>query len=233
MHMDVNRFIYIVKSHRAFNHPLWGKLASQKLTPRRLADFLTQMGAFCEASRQHGFLVEAMKAMKLTVPAEMVQRILDSEVGHDVDFARMSRQLLTGSKFTDCWHGDFIKKYDQLVPEVRLAYSMFTLRQLTSRDATLFNLGVMFVVELAAHQHIIPGEVAAFIDSGFYGLKLDDVRYLKDHAGEHGAEHDHEQTICTVIVNLEYKDSDAVDRGVNQFLECLEKFYDRLEMLID
>lgn len=192
------------------------------------------MGAFCEASRQQGNLVLAMREMGLTTHAEMVEKILESEAGHGDDFAAMSRSLLDGSKFGDGWYGDFNKKYDQLAPETRLAYGMFELRKLMNPDAVHFNLGVMLVVELAANRRIIPGEVRAFIDSGFYGhYQLDDITYLERHAGENGAEHNHEKDICSVIAMLEWKDYDAVNRGVEQFLECLEVFYDRLDMLIE
>ena len=216
-------------------HGVFTRLAACKMPPEKLALYLLEMGAFCEASRSGGSIAQELRSRGWRKSADMVDAIFTSEARHGEDYAQMAKLLLREeahlvTPFSNFWaeNAGFATSR-----ETRNVCSQFWLRQ--HREHALYSLGVLLVVEMAAHRQIIPGQVAAFIDSGFYGLTLSEVTYLNVHAGEHGAEHAHEQAVIDLLASLgsvNPRDWSEINRGSREFLTALNGFYNRLEACI-
>ncbi len=228
----VDRMLEVIAAHPASRHGVFTRLAERKLPPETLARFLREMGAFCAASRPAGNVLEQLGANGLASASDLAREIFASEAGHGTGFAEMAQLLLNGSGFET---QDWCQFDDRSVtPETRMATHVFRMREGASLAHALYSLGVMLPLEMAAHRQIIPGEVDAFIERGHYGLTLDRVGYLAEHAGEQGAERIHEDTIITLLRDIRLTpDQEAeVMRGCTEFLDALQGFYDALDRLI-
>jgi hypothetical protein len=228
----IERLIGLFETHAVGQHTVFSRLTAHKLSDVTLASFLGEMGAFCQASRLGGKLTDVLTALGLAAQAALIADIIRSEEGHGDDFAAMAKLLLRGTVYAerdwaDCGHCKWA--------ETTAAVAAFARRECHEPADALWSLGTMFTVELAAHRQIIPGEVAAFVTSGFYGLDLHEIRYLDEHAGEKGAEHDHEDKIVQVVASLPYNNvmRQMVERGVTEFLDILAAFYNRLQVIIE
>jgi hypothetical protein len=227
----LNELLDAIEVHRASHHTVFEALARCKLPPEKLARFLHEMGAFCEASRQGGEMAKTLWQAGLVKASETVEAIIASEAGHGEQFAQMARILLHGSPYTARNWADF--RSALVSAETIRAQTSFLERQNTSLESALFSLGVLLVVELAANRQIIPGEVHAFTGCGHYGLHIGQVPYLAEHAGEGGAEHDHERAILEAVASVyEVGQLRTVRAGCEEFLDVLAAFYDRLLAIV-
>ncbi len=220
-------------THPAFSHPVFAALAERKIPRDSLEKYLRFMGAFCELSRNPGRIVDRLRDMGFPEEATEIDAIFQSESDHRRQFALMVIDLLELSE-------DRLEDWDcfasMTVPEgVREATWQLAEREIIMTRGELGEaLGVMLVVELAAHRSIIPGEVKAFDESGFYTLTVAGASYLDGHSGEDGAEYDNEKRMIRVIASLQHVDGirEGIERGVNRFLPALNGFYTDLHAAI-
>ncbi|WP_233201321.1 hypothetical protein [Chromobacterium alticapitis] len=180
--------------------------------------------------------------------------IADSEQGHGPDLARMAGHIVNlgaGSVVFDDLEGQSaveagLKRYsDQLLGglpgydrasgltrQAREAIAIFRQRDRTDPESTLRNLGIAFALELISNRSLIPGEKRALIDSGHYGLGLDDpeMHYLFDHWGECGAEQQHEQNVRLAIAGaLNVETRPLIEAGIDAFLDALAALWDVID----
>jgi hypothetical protein len=164
--------------------------------------------------------------------AKLVEEIFQSEAGHGTSYAQMARRLLKGSGYVayNWQHFD----HRVISKETRLAVWLFQNRDRETLAGTMYSLGVMLPLELAVHRQIIPGEVDAFVKRGYYGVALNDLAYLAEHAGDSGAEHQHEDTIVKLLRGIRVTTNQKAEivRGCREFLDALQGFYDALERII-
>ena len=176
---------------------VFAKMAKRKLVPSILADFMCQTGAVCEASRPGLSLGASLRQLGFVSQADQVELIFCSEAGHEYGYDDMTKSFLVGSSEVSRSYKDF----DWLrTPAVERVRAVFARRAEVSREAVLYSLGVILVVEIFAHRRFIPAMVAA---SRQYGLVPEEIPYLAEHAGEGGAEFQHELTIIALLGSFE------------------------------
>lgn len=229
----MDQLIARIVNHSAFSHPVFAALAERKIPHNNLAAYLRLMGAFCEASRSPGRISEQLLEAGYPELADEVDAIFASESGHAREFALMVKDLLQLSDGILGHWENFARA--TLSSGGWVATSFLAEREaITSRHKLGEVLGMMLVVEMAAHRTIIPAQVKAFDESGLYPLTVGGSSYLDAHSGEDGAEHDHEARMTRVIASLQ--DSDViwagVEMGVTRFLWALNVFYDDLHTAI-
>ena len=102
--------------------------------------------------------------------------------------------------------------------------------QCTPAEAQYF-LGVTYGVERLANKNIIPGEVRAFVRSGFYNLTLEqtEMGYLREHVEEcDGAEGWHEAYMKHIIDELgdqsAYEGVLAIEQRTSDWYQNLYQF---------
>ncbi len=223
-------FLALVADHPATHHPVFTELAKRPLAPQRLAAFLAEMGAFCQLSREAGTIAERLRLCQLPDEANLIEAIFQSEQGHDLSFAEMVVRLLPEEDVsTWLWcHSDSLA-----ISAIR---DLCRQRQNVATNALPLSLTGVLVVERHANSLIIPGEVAAFIDSGHYGsLTLADIPYLAAHAGDDGAEHAHERAIIKVMTTVSMVRPDwqgEIEEGVTTWLKVMNRVYDQLMVII-
>lgn len=220
-----------IEAHPALRHTVFQTLAARMYPPEVLTNYLVNMATFCAASRWPGTMFQEFDAVKCRHACDAIDKILASEQGHEAQLQAMGALLIGSTHLEPLNRLDEDDIYERITDGTHDAIGTLTLRETDSWDDALYALGGMLAVEIVANRQIIPGQVAAFIDSDFYGLTLDDVPYLKEHAGEHGAEHDHEATMITVVGNFLPDDQARVAEGATEMLNSLEGFYDDLEAI--
>jgi hypothetical protein len=230
----IRQLLDLIEDHPALRHGMFAKLAERKLPPRTLADFLRLMGAVCEASRPGLSLGDTLRQVGFPNQADQVVIIFESEDGHEHGFEEMAQILLARSPEANKRFIYFTWFQTPALDEVR---RIFARRGESSREAALYSLGVMLVVEMVAHRQVIPAEVAAFVDSGHYGFRPS-IPYLAEHAGEDGAEIQHELTIIAIIRSFEdrtdFSEADwvSVRDGCEAILAAFAAWYDELDQIL-
>lgn len=99
-------------------------------------------------------------------------------------------------------------------------------------DQVIYFLGVTYGVERLANKNIIPGEIEAFIRSGFYELRLEksEMGYLREHAEEcDGAEGWHEAYMKQIIDTI---DDQSAQKGIADIERTTSEWYKSLFELI-
>lgn len=218
--MDTISLLLTISLHKAFNHPIFEMMLKKKPTHEQLRKYLWYMGKFCETSRSARNMVSSLRQLGLEKQAKLIEEIDESEKGHGPQFDMMSTRLLDRPL-----NGVF-------KPEHALSRmeSIFDRRRNKNRFFVEFSLGVYAGVEIMANRHIIPGEMAIFIKSGHYDVTLDEpaMAYLREHAGDSGAEASHERRILEVLKDLPVTAEKNVIMGTAHFMDGLNQFYDML-----
>lgn len=238
-----------IEGHGVLAHQLFQRMANKRLGAAQLAAFLHQMGFFCTASRPCHDLPGALRAAGYAHEAGHVQAIADSEAEHREKFAVMAVYLVNkaaGSaiipergelaSMEDALRGQAAKlvcKPGALLPETLEASAVFDVRREHGDAAVARAVGVGLAIEVLAHRSIVPGEVLAFVESGFYGVTLDDpsLGYLKEHAGEEGAEAWHAEFMERVCAGPLCRSSREVYAGIDLMCDKMQAWYDALQEL--
>ncbi len=229
----INQLLALTEQHPALRHEVFAKLAERKFPPPILAAFLSRTGAVCEASRPGLKLGNTLRQVGFPNQADQVETIFESEDGHEHGFEDMAKDFLAGSPEANKRFIYFTWFQTPALDEVR---RIFGRRGENSREAALFSLGVMLVVEIFAHRRFIPAMVAA---SRQYGLEPENIPYLKEHAGEDGAEIEHERTIIALLSSFEEAtdfseaDWDSVRNGCETILAAFAAWQDELKRILD
>ena len=251
----VGGFVRETVAHRAFSHPVFAHWAERKPGYATAGAVLRQIGEFCAATRPCGMIPAGLRELQLGTEARIVEEISTSEDGHTIAFQRMAGYLL---RETDAEGGmrieedprhidrgliwlsgaklgsepDFDRETGLLSETRALTSSIRSSRAILEEITVARNVGAMAVIEMLANRHIIPGMVAAFLDSGHYRARIEhsDMGYLAEHAGEDGAELQHETDILRVVAaTLASRCGWAVFQGSRSLLPKIATFYDALD----
>jgi hypothetical protein len=246
--------IYEITRHRLYDHPMWRNWSKEKLTPEVTGAMFHQIQKFCASTRPGLNFPSALRAYGMETQAGLLEEIAASEQGHGADLATMAGGIVnrcaTSQVFSDVHDTEMVeqglKRYsdallgnlphyresDGLTLQARNAIAVFERRAATDRETTLRNLGTSLALEINSNQSIIPGEKAALIDSGHYGVSLEDAEmyYIRDHWGCTGAEQQHEANVIAAVESvLDTETLPFIEEGMNDFLESLSALWDLLD----
>lgn len=257
---NTSELVRCVRNHNCYSHPLFYHWVDVRPSPQVIAAFFFQLKSFCAATRYGWSFPKALRSFDFSFESELLQGIVDSEVGHGLDLAKMvgfvinraakstlfeelDNQQLVEAKlkcYSDALLGH-LDEYDVdsgLAVETREAVSIFERRKLTDYNSTLISLGSALALELVSNNHIIPGIKHCLIDSNLYDVNMEapEMFYIKEHWGELGAEHQHESMMLEAINsacsgnNFHY-----LMKGANDLLNSLLRFWRFLDkvLLID
>jgi hypothetical protein len=243
-----------VRTHRVFDHPMyqhWSEIVpAQEVT----AAMFHQIQKFCASTRPGGLFPAGLRNMGWDEQAALIEEIVDSEAGHGPELAAMAGHIVncSGEKivFKDVFDKNGVETglklssdrllaglpgYDLLTghtAQAEAAIAVFRRRELSDPQSTVRNLGTALALEIISNQSLIPGEKRALVDSGNYGVTLDDpeMHYLAEHWGECGAEQLHEQNVIKAVDSLlDAETTPNVEAGVDDFLKSLTALWDVLD----
>jgi hypothetical protein len=255
--LTVDELVREIRTHRAYTHPIWDHWAARRLPPKSLAALFHQIQCFCASTRPGLAFPDGLDALGLEQQSKLIREIVASESGHGADLALMAGHLVNRSSpsivFDEIDSQEKVEKglkqysdqllshrpgYDHttgLLPETAAAISVFRRRNDASPTATWKNLGTALALEIVSNRSLIPGEKYAIVDSGNYGVRLDDpeMRYLAEHWGEIGAEQHHEKNVVEAVTAvLNVTNADLIGEGVSDFLDALAALWDALDQLL-
>ncbi len=219
-----------LNTHPVFMHPIYKQIAKQKLDQESMKSFWKHMGTYCALTRPGHNLRNSLNNAGLVQAASNFDTIIASESGHGEELEIMARYLTSRAKVRSGVQNILPSRTPPSLQEME---KIFAVRKSLDPKNIPYNLGVTWALEVIANQNIIPGEVAAFVDSKHYQVSLTDpeMHYLAEHAGEAGAEATHEKLITEAITQL--KDAkhivqDQLTIGINDMCNITHRFYEEL-----
>jgi len=249
----MDSILSFIRSHRCYQHRVFEDWATVKPDAGTVGALFHQIQNFCAATRPGGQFPDALAALGLDEQSRLIQEIVESENGHGPELAMMAGYIVNraaGKKvvndlvdqaaveaklreFSDELLGS-IPGYgaDGLAVQTREAINVFNGRNDSSRQATIRNLGTAIALEMVSNNHLIPGEKHCLIDSGLYGVSIDEpeMHYLLEHYGEIGAEQQHEKNAIEAVASvLDEETAPLVMEGARDFLDSLERLWDLLD----
>lgn len=254
MPVTTDQVVDQIRSHRCHDHPIFRHWAEVNPGPEVVGALFHQIQSFCASTRPGGNFPASLRELDLPAAGELFDAIVESEDGHGPELATMAGNIVNKAAgqtiCADLYDQDAVEAklhefsdmflaslpgWDPesgLTVQARRAIEVFTRRGNTDRESTLRNLGTAIALEITSNQMIIPGEKEALIDSGLYGISLEDpeMHYLLEHWGELGAEQMHEQhAIDAVGLALNEDTARYVLEGVNDFLDSVTALWDVLD----
>ncbi len=246
---SMKKYSSVIEDHSVFKNDFFEVWSKQPPRTGLAAALLFQIQAFCAATRKDGQLVKALQGIDKAA-SESVSVIIASEQGHGIALSVMCGFILSCTPGNQGTIPDQVKEIDkflreksieelgvELLSETRELIKLFEPIKHTNRSEIMSALGVRLAVEILANRQIIPGELQAFIDSKKYVLKGKPIEltspkmnYLREHAGEYGAEQEHEKKMFSVLLAaVEETDLPVVVNGSIQMCDALEKLYNKMK----
>jgi len=254
MAKSIDEILDYIRGHRCFSHPIFEHWAHGDPQPETIGALFHQIQCFCASTRPGWNFPQALAHHNLTAQSHLLQEIVESESNHGPELAMMaghvinrrsSRRIASDLKDHEKVEGQLRACSDQLLGtlpgydkatgltrQTRKAIAVFDRRKLMDRTSTLQNLGTALALELISNEHLIPGEKLCLLDSGLYGVSLDEpeMHYLLEHWGEVGAEQQHQKNaIAAVSMVLDDTTEPLIFDGVNEFLTSLVSLWDLLD----
>lgn len=251
---SVAQLVEHIRQSRCFRHPVFEHWAAIKPNPRVLGALFHQIRCFCDSTRPGGNMPEALARHGLSQQSKLLAEIVASEANHGPELATMAGHIINrAAGKTVCadvydqaaveaelqrCSDELLGKlpgYDKtsgLTLQCRAARAVFARRLRTDRATTLKNLGTALALELISNRHLIPGEKHALIDSGLYGVTMQEpeMHYLEEHWGEVGAEAQHEKNAFAAVESiLDAETAPLLLEGANDFLRALASLWDVLD----
>jgi hypothetical protein len=183
-----------------------------------------------------------------------MQAIVDSEENHGPELATMAGHIVNRAAGRQVYrnlqdHEEIesglkrssdrllgsLPGYDKetgLTVQARRAIAVFDRRKLGDRESTFQNIGTALALEMISNRHLIPGEKQCLVDSGLYGVSMEEteMHYLLEHWGEIGAEQQHEQNAMAAVSAVSDAGAEkALIKGTEDFLESLTCLWDLLD----
>ena len=243
-----------VRNHRCFSHPIFEHWAEVDPAPTVVGALFHQIQSFCASTRPGGNLPLALERLGLGRESRLLQEIVESEDSHGPGLATMAGYILNRSagetvcpdlqdqegveeKLKECSDellGNLpgYERSSGLTVQCRQAISVFARRNATDPRSTRRNLGTTLALEIISNRHLIPGEKHALVDSGIYGVTMQDaeMHYLLEHYGECGAEAQHEQNAMSAVeAALDGGSAELIFEGASDFLDSLAALWDVLD----
>ncbi|UNO38369.1 hypothetical protein [Streptomyces sp. MST-110588] len=252
--ISVDSMVDCVKSHRLYAHPMYDHWAETTPPVETTAALFHQVQKFCASTRPGLAFPPALREMGWNQQADLIQEIVESESGHGAELATMAGHIvnrIAGEPyFSDVFdrntvepglkeHSDRIlgalPGYDPvkgLTAQAAAAISVFERRTESERTTTIRNLGTSLALEIISNQSIIPGEKRALVDSGHYGVTMEEpeMHYLAEHWGECGAEQLHERNVIEAVGSvIDRQTAPELEKGMTDFLESLSALWDVID----
>ena len=243
-----------IRTHRCYTHPVFDNWIKADPAPEVVGALFHQIQSFCASTRPGWNLPSALAEHGLHQESGLLQEIVESEEDHGPQLATMAGHIVNRSAGTrvcadlddtEAVEATLKQLSDQIMAtlpgyqpdtglavQTRRAIEVFDRRKRTDRDSTLRNLGTALALEMVSNNHLIPGEKRALVDSGLYGVSMDEeeMHYLVEHYGEIGAEQQHEKNaIVAVDAVLDDETEPLIRAGADDFLDSLENFWDLLD----
>jgi len=254
MTRTVDDVLEYVRAHRCFHHPIFRSWAAVNPAPDVVAALFHQIQSFCAATRPGWNLHEALARHGLGKQSCLLEEIARREVSHGPQLARMAGHIINrrGGRTVcpDLDDQDAVERqlrddsdrilgtlpgYDHttgLMRQTRKAIEVFERRKAMDRDTTIRNLGTSLALAMISNGQLIPGEKHCLVDSGLYGVRLNDpeMRYLREHFGELGVEQQHETNAIAAVREALNADSEGLlMEGIDDFLDSLVRLWDLLD----
>jgi hypothetical protein len=243
-----------IRNHRCYSHPVFQNWAVVAPGPEAIGALFHQIQSFCSSTRPGWNLPEGVAALGLSTESHLIQEIVDSEEDHGPELATMAGHIVNKAagrdvcpdlddqhaveaklkEFSDDLLGT-LPGYDQktgLTVQARKAIAVFERRKSVDRTDTYRNLGAALALEMISNRQLIPGEKHCLLDSGLYGVDIDEpeMHYLQEHWGEVGAEQMHENNAVAVVASVMTVENEALFReGADEFLDSLASLWDLLD----
>jgi hypothetical protein len=243
-----------VLNHRVYDHAVFTHWAATPPDAPATAALFHQIQKFCASTRPGLGFPEGLARLGLDEQRRLLEEIVASESGHGPELATMAGHIVNRAApepvFADVedqaavegglrsWSDQLLGSlpgYDRaegLTVQARTAIGVFERRAATDAETTYRNLGTALALEIISNQSLIPGEKRAIIDSGNYGVTLDDpeLHYLAEHWGECGAEQQHEKNVMEAVAGaIDTGTEPAISAGVDDFVETLANLWDVLD----
>lgn len=243
-----------IRNHRCYSHPVFQNWARVAPSPEAIGALFHQIQSFCASTRPGWNLPQGVAALGLSTESHLIQEIVDSEEDHGPELATMAGYILnkaaghpvcselddqhaveaTLKRFSDELLGS-LPGYDPktgLTVQARKAIAVFDRRKSIDRQDTYRNLGAALALEMISNRQLIPGEKHCLLDSGLYGVDIDEpeMHYLQEHWGEVGAEQMHENNAVAVVASVMTAENEALFKeGADEFLDSLASLWDLLD----
>lgn len=260
-HLTKMLFKNIINS-RLFAHRMFYHWAFVDPPPNILGAAFHQIQMFCASTRSLGAFSDGLSVtLGLDKAASLMREISEGETGHGEKLAIMAAHIINKKaekigiskpSFPSDFSRENIERmlkensdlvlsklpgyefYSGLAPQTRQATQVFQRRNFTKESDVLYSLGAALALEITSNRHIIPGEKYALVDSGHYGVTLEDMEmlYLKEHFGECGAEALHERNVIEAVSEALSRKSEwyvQIEKGVDDFLEALSAMWDLID----
>jgi len=243
-----------IKKHKLFSHPIFEHWVQAPPAPEVLGAMFHQIQCFCASTRPGLNFPKGLRSIGLERACQLIEGIVASEAGHGPELATMAAYVVNRAAgrpiFTDLYDQATIEAklkefsdtfigglpgYDHksgLTTQARNAIAVFEKRNLSDPYTTLESLGASLALEIVSNQHLIPGEKTCLIDSGVYGVRLDEreMHYLAEHWGEIGAEQQHEANVIEAIDTVMTSDNEElIFKGAFGFLDALSDLWDIID----
>jgi hypothetical protein len=254
MSKNVDDVIEYVRNHRCFQHPIFKDWAAVNPAPEVVSALFHQIQSFCASTRPGWNLPQALADHGLIGQSLLLEEIVESESNHGPELARMAGYIVNRragkTVCPDLEDQEAVERqlrrdsdrilgslpgYDPktgLMRQTRKAIEVFERRKQVDRDTTIRNLGTALALEMISNGQLIPGEKHCLVDSGLYGVRMDDpeMHYLLEHYGEIGAEQQHEKNAVAAVAAVLGDQTEAlIMEGVDDFLDSLVSLWDLLD----
>ncbi|MEO7732257.1 MAG: hypothetical protein ABIY55_14895 [Kofleriaceae bacterium] len=252
--MQAQTLVDHIRNHRAYNHPLFHHWAEVRPDAETIGALFHHIQRLCACTRPALNFENGLNRLQLDEESEILASIIKSEADHGPQLATMAAHIanrrsgkplfidLTDQHAVEAQLAEYSQRKlgafpgysaaTSSLPEDRRVWEVFDRRANDDAEFTYLNIGALLAIELLANGHIIPGEVHCLLESGLYGLDIDDreMEYLKEHAGEAGAENWHERAAIRAVEGvLSPSNEQLVVKGANDCLDSIAALWDVLD----
>ncbi len=252
--MQAQDLVNHIRGHRCYDHPLFRDWAAVEPDAETIGALFHHIQRLCACTRPALNFENGLARLEHNEESEILASIVKSEADHGLQLAAMAahtvnrrsgKQLFTRLSDQQAVEAQLAaysrRKLGGLpgynaatssLPEDRRVSEVFGRRASVDAESTYLNIGALLAIELLANGHIIPGEVHCLLDAGLYGLDIEDpeMEYLKEHAGEAGAENWHEREAIRAVEGvLDLSNEHLVLHGANDCLDSIAALWDVLD----
>jgi hypothetical protein len=252
--MTLSELVAYVEGHRAYTHPIFDHWGASRPQPDVIGAMFHHIGSLCACSRPAWSFETALAELDRPEECQILKSIVNSEEDHGPQLAVMAGHIVNCAareavipdlnqqvdverrlRAFSARFFDALPSYSRetgMLAQDRRVKAVFDRRKLSSRDATLGNVGALLAIEMLANGHIIPGEVRCLVDSELYGASMatPEMEYLREHAGDEGAECWHEEEAKRAVgAMLDCETEALIFGGLRECLDAVCGLWDLLD----
>ncbi len=240
-----DKLLHAIATHPVRRHTVFQTLAARKYPPDILTRYLVNMATMSAALRNFNTMRNAFGLWEYGSEAEQFRmrsayqalKYIDRrEKDNEARFQAMGEQLVGKESASTITRyaapaGNAAER-SRLTPGTHAALHVLRHRDSNQADEMFRALGGLFATEIVWYEQVTPGHVAAFVDSGFYGLRLRGVPYLKKLVSVKNKSQ--EAWMSWMVDKASMTDDEWVlaHEGATETLSSLLAFYDDLEAIL-